>query len=53
MIMWLLQAWLGSSLLDYVPVPPYPIDMSTWVPYGSAGMMASVVGRFGLRGAFE
>lgn len=31
---WLLQAWLGSSLLDYVPVPPYPIDMSTWVPYG-------------------
>src|SRR4051812_4727231 len=42
-----MQRRLGSILLDYVPVRPYPIDMSTWVPYGPAGLMARVVGRFG------
>jgi rifampicin phosphotransferase len=47
------QRRLGSVLLDYVPVRPYPIDMSTWMPYGPAGLMASVVGRFGFRDAFE
>lgn len=47
------QRLLGSVLLDYVPVRPYPIDMSTWVPYGPAGLMARVVGTFGLRDAFE
>jgi rifampicin phosphotransferase len=47
------QRRLGSVLLDYVPVRPYPIDMSTWVPYGPAGLMANVVGRFGFRDAFE
>ena len=47
------QRMLGSVLLDYVPVRPYPIDMSTWVPYGPAGLMAKVVGTFGLRDAFE
>ena len=44
---------LGSVLLDYLPVRPYPLDMSTWVPYGPAGLMAGVTGRFGLRDAFE
>jgi len=38
------QRLLGSVLLDFVPVRPYPIDMSTWVPYGPAGLMARVVG---------
>jgi hypothetical protein len=47
------QRILGSVLLDYVPVRPYPIDMSTWVPYGPAGLMARVTGRFGIRDAFE
>jgi rifampicin phosphotransferase len=47
------QRMLGSVLLDYVPVRPYPIDMSTWVPYGPAGLMAKVVGTFGFRDAFE
>jgi rifampicin phosphotransferase len=47
------QRRLGSVLLDYVPVRPYPIDMSTWVPYGPAGLMADVVGRFGFRDVFE
>jgi rifampicin phosphotransferase len=48
-----LQRMLGSVLLDYVPVRPYPIDMSTWVPYGPAGLMARVTGRFGIRDAFQ
>jgi rifampicin phosphotransferase len=47
------QRRLGSVLLDYVPVRPYPIDMSSWVPFGPAGLMANVVGRFGFRDAFE
>jgi rifampicin phosphotransferase len=47
------QRRLGSVLLDYVPVRPYPIDMSTWVPYGPAGLMADVVAKFGFRDAFE
>lgn len=47
------QRRLGSVLLDYLPVRPYPIDMSTWVPYGPAGLMAGVIGKFGLRDAFE
>ena len=47
------QRRLGSVLMDYIPVRPYPIDMSTWVPYGPAGMMAKVIGRFGFRDAFE
>ena len=47
------QRILGSVLLDYLPVRPYPIDMSTWVPYGPAGLMARVTGRFGIRDAFE
>jgi rifampicin phosphotransferase len=47
------QRWLGSVLLDFVPVRPYPIDMSSWVPYGPAGLMARVTGRFGIKDAFE
>ena len=47
------QRRLGSVLLDYIPVRPYPIDMSTWVPYGPAGMMAKVIGTFGFRDAFQ
>ena len=48
-----MQRRLGSVLLDYLPVRPYPIDMSTWVPYGPAGLMAGVTRRFGIRDAFE
>ena len=47
------QRRLASVLLDYIPVRPYPIDMSTWVPYGPAGMMAKVTERFGFRNAFD
>ncbi|HEX6074229.1 MAG TPA: PEP/pyruvate-binding domain-containing protein [Micromonosporaceae bacterium] len=48
-----LQRQLGSVLLEYLPVRPYPIDMSTWIPHGPAGLMARVVAHFGIRGAFE
>ncbi|MFI6709330.1 PEP/pyruvate-binding domain-containing protein [Nonomuraea sp. NPDC050478] len=44
---------LGTVLMEYLPVRPYPIDMSTWVPYGPAGLMAQVTRNFGLRGAFD
>ncbi|MGW0480900.1 PEP/pyruvate-binding domain-containing protein [Nonomuraea sp. NPDC003214] len=48
-----LQRKLLAVLLEYVPVRPYPIDMTTWAPYGPAGLMARVTAYFGLRGAFE
>ncbi|GAB3002210.1 PEP/pyruvate-binding domain-containing protein [Saccharothrix stipae] len=47
------QRRLGSVLLEYVPVRPYPLDMTTWLPFGPAGLMGKVTGYFGLRGAFE
>ncbi|WP_084958255.1 PEP/pyruvate-binding domain-containing protein [Thermoactinospora rubra] len=48
-----IQRRLGSVLLEYLPVRPYPIDMSTWVPHGPMGMMASITRGLGLRGLFE
>ncbi|MEV0345309.1 PEP/pyruvate-binding domain-containing protein [Nonomuraea sp. NPDC050680] len=47
------QRKLGTILLEYLPVRPYPIDMTTWLPYGPAGMMAQVTAAFGIRGVFE
>jgi rifampicin phosphotransferase len=47
------QRRLGSVLLDYLPVRPYPIDMTTWVPLGPVGLMAKVTARFGIRNAFD
>jgi phosphohistidine swiveling domain-containing protein len=47
------QRRLSSIVLDYFPVRPYPIDMTTWIPYGPVGLMARVVGRFGITNAFE
>ncbi|MGI5270095.1 PEP/pyruvate-binding domain-containing protein [Nonomuraea sp. CA-218870] len=48
-----LRRRLATILMEYVPVRPYPIDMSTWLPHGPAGLMGTVTGHFGLRGAFE
>ncbi|MGN9781788.1 PEP/pyruvate-binding domain-containing protein [Nonomuraea sp. ZG12] len=48
-----IQRKLGSVLLEYVPVRPYPIDMSTWLPHGPAGLMGRVTGYFGVHGAFD
>jgi hypothetical protein len=49
------QRLLGSVLLELLPIRPYPIDMSTWVPYGpaGAGMMARLTESIGVSGAFE
>lgn len=43
------QRTLGRTLLEYVPVRPYPLDMSTWVPYGPVGQMARIVRSLGFR----
>ena len=48
-----IQRRLGEMLLDYLPTRPYPMDMSTWIPYGPAGMMAEVARSLGVRGLFE
>ena len=48
------QRLLGSVLLRIPSDSPlYPIDMTTWLPYGPAGMMAKVTDAVGIRGAFE
>jgi rifampicin phosphotransferase len=47
------QRRLGSIVMDYLPVRPYPIDMTTWIPSGPVGLMARVVGTFGISNAFE
>src|SRR4029453_16557652 len=47
------QRRLGSILLEYLPVRPYPIDMSTWLPHGPAGLMGKLTAHFGIQGAFE
>lgn len=48
-----LQAKLSTVLSDYLTVRPYPMDMSTWIPYGPAGMMASIVADLGVVGVFD
>jgi pyruvate,water dikinase len=44
---------LASVLLEFLPTRPDPIDMSTWVPDGPAGLMAKVTESIGMRGVFE
>ena len=48
-----IQRRLGSILLEYLPIRPYPIDMSTWLPHGPAGLMSKVVESVGIHGVFE
>ncbi|UBU15754.1 PEP/pyruvate-binding domain-containing protein [Nonomuraea gerenzanensis] len=47
------QRRLATVLMEYLPERPYPIDMSTWVPHGPAGLMRNVLGSFGVRRAFD
>jgi rifampicin phosphotransferase len=47
-----IQRRMGEMLLEYVTVRPYPIDVTTWLPYGPVGMMTKVGERFGIRGLF-
>lgn len=37
---------------EYLPVRPYPMDMTTWTAKGPADMMRQIAEHFGLRGAF-
>ncbi|MFD4421998.1 PEP/pyruvate-binding domain-containing protein [Agromyces sp. NPDC058484] len=48
-----LRRRLASVLMEYVPTRPYPMDMSTWLPHGPAGLMARVVESVGIHSAFE
>jgi len=48
-----LRRRLSGVLLEFLPSRPYPMDMSTWVPHGPAGLMAKLTASIGLRGAFE
>jgi pyruvate,water dikinase len=47
------QRLAGSVLIEMLPIRPYPIDMTTWVPHGPVGLMLNVAQRMGIRGAFE
>lgn len=47
-----IQRRMGEMLLEYVTVRPYPIDVTTWLPYGPVGMMTKIGARFGIRGLF-
>nr|WP_188190326.1 PEP/pyruvate-binding domain-containing protein [Nonomuraea sp. SYSU D8015] len=48
-----LRRRLAAVLMEYLPVRPYPIDITTWIPHGPAGLMGKVTGAFGLRRGFE
>lgn len=48
-----IQRVLASVLLEYLPDRPYPIDMSTWVPHGPAGLMTKLGESIGVRGLFQ
>ncbi|CAM06482.1 pyruvate,water dikinase [Saccharopolyspora erythraea NRRL 2338] len=47
------QRRLASIMLEYMPVRPYPLDMSTWLPHGPAGLMGEVLAYFGLPGVID
>lgn len=47
------QRRVGAILLEYLPYRPYPIDTTTWLPHGPAGLMATAAAHFGIRIAFE
>ncbi|GAA1876366.1 hypothetical protein GCM10009715_23800 [Paeniglutamicibacter psychrophenolicus] len=42
----------GAILAEYLPVRPYPLDVTTQVAHGPAEMMHGITEYFGLEGAF-
>lgn len=43
------QLRYGSSVAsDYLVQRPYPLDVTTWLPHGPAGMMMQMISRIGL-----
>lgn len=47
------QRFIGSVFSDYFSVRPYPLDMTTWVPFGPLGLMDCVVASVGIRSHFD
>jgi pyruvate,water dikinase len=47
------QRLLASVLLELLPVRPYPLDMTTWLPHGPARLMADLGRSIGIEDAFE
>ncbi|WP_152361160.1 PEP/pyruvate-binding domain-containing protein [Microlunatus speluncae] len=43
------QRLASSVVSDYLVQRPYPLDVTTWLPYGPAGIMMRLVSRIGLR----
>lgn len=46
------QKLLGSVFSDYFSVRPYPLDVTTWLPYGPVGLMERVIGSVGIHTNF-
>lgn len=44
-----IQRRAAAVLLDYLPVRPYPLDVTTWWRHGPAGLMLSVMRGIGIR----
>ena len=42
----------GAILAEYLPVRPYPLDVTTQIAHGPANMMHEITNFFGLKGAF-
>ncbi len=42
------QRIASSVVSDYLVQRPYPLDVTTWLPHGPAGMMARMITRVGL-----
>ncbi|MQA06227.1 MAG: phosphoenolpyruvate synthase [Streptosporangiales bacterium] len=43
------QRRAGTILLDYLPVRPYPLDVTTWMVHGPLGMMNRVFASLNIR----
>ncbi|GAA3870916.1 PEP/pyruvate-binding domain-containing protein [Tessaracoccus defluvii] len=48
-----IQRLQASILTEYLPVRPYPMDVTTTVEHGPAAMMAQIGRHYGIRGMFE
>ncbi|GAA1469320.1 PEP-utilizing enzyme [Nocardiopsis exhalans] len=47
------QRLQASVLTEYLPVRPYPMDVSSWLGRGPAEMMREITAYYGLVGAFQ
>ncbi|MFJ4045897.1 PEP/pyruvate-binding domain-containing protein [Microbacterium sp. NPDC089987] len=47
------QRLQSTIFSEYLPVRPYPLDVTTWLGHGPAEMMRQITEHYGLRGAFR